>query len=114
MRISEWSSDVCSSDLLAGGEDQECGRRADQHGVEIDRERLHVALLGRMRDLGRCRRVRTGSLAGLVGVYAALDAPFDGQASSERVVLGRSVSVRVEFGGCRIIQKKITNNNYMH
>src|SRR3546814_16079233 len=80
MRISEWSSDVCSSDLLAGGEDQECGRRADQHGVEIDRERLHVALLGRMRDLGRCRRVRTGALAGLVGVDAALDAPFDGQA----------------------------------
>src|SRR3546814_6315432 len=54
--------------------------RAHQQGVDVDRERLHEALLRRMLHLGRRGRVRTGALPGLVGVDAALDTPLHRQA----------------------------------
>src|SRR3546814_19114455 len=71
MRISDWSSDVCSSDL---------GLR---HEVPAPRDRLRQA-----QGDGRGRENRAAG------------------ADRKSVVLGKSVSVRVDLGGRRIITKK--------
>src|SRR3546814_16075323 len=116
MRISDWSSDVCSSDL------HERRRRAHQQRVYVDRERLHEALLRRMLYLGRGGRVRTGALAGLVGIDAAFHTPLDRQAehraepgmqaeeigsASSREKVGQDVSIP----GVAVSKKKKTKNN---
>src|SRR3546814_18367614 len=78
MRISDWSSDVCSSDLpgrLAAGAD----RLARHRG-----------------GMGRRHRRRVPGLAAVPG----------GHRDRKSVVLGKSVSVRVDVGGRRIIKKK--------
>src|SRR3546814_2909622 len=78
MRISDWSSDVCSSDLVAGGD-----------------RRDHGAVLG----------VRlAGALTGGEG-GGSEQQQGRGERSEERRV-GKSVSVRVDLGGRRIIKKK--------
>src|SRR3546814_18467918 len=75
MRISDWSSDVCSSDLI------EC--------------------------LSRRRRLIVADLPGH-GQSALPETPdHEGIRSEERRV-GKSVSVRVDLGGRRIIKKKNT------
>src|SRR3546814_14340057 len=81
MRISDWSSDVCSSDLFAdrilvgrrlrGGERRLEQREGRMHGVEPGERHRHVV-----------RGDRTSAVS------------------------GKSVSVRVDLGGRRIIKKK--------
>src|SRR3546814_16154326 len=95
MRISDWSSDVCSSDLAAavahGAQDQEVAdrlRHADAHG-----DGLRVLPAGRVllaRLPGAHHRRATGGLDG----------------DRKRVAWGKSVAVRVESGGRRIIKTK--------
>src|SRR3546814_12748706 len=96
MRISDWSSDVCSSDLGVGdvvnvlsdgvwgglGEDR-ADRRGDHLGVALVDLRERVA-----------HEVHPAALPG---------PPCRDRKS---VVSGKSVSVRVDLGGRRIIQKK--------
>src|SRR3546814_2396896 len=44
MRISDWSSDVCSSDLIEEAAQQRAGTGAPEHGVigaDVDRQPLH-------------------------------------------------------------------------
>src|SRR3546814_16936438 len=90
MRISDWSSDVCSSDLrvrieVIGGRQWNVPRQARTanqfHGLACP-ERLTPR-----HDMQMMRR---------------------GQAPADRksVVEGKSVSVRVDLGGRRIIKKK--------
>src|SRR3546814_15154255 len=79
MRISDWSSDVCSSDL---------GPHRDMP-VLVGKARLAQPQARRVDD-GRDRRHDT-----------ALSAP-----DRKSVVSGKSVSVRVDLGGRRIIKKK--------
>src|SRR3546814_15717454 len=92
MRISDWSSDVCSSDL----------HRSDV----LRRGRTHVPLL--CRD-GRCharrqrRTYRLGASGRCGGRCESLRRP-----DRKSVVEGKSVSVRVDPGGSRIIKKKNT------
>src|SRR3546814_8630743 len=62
MRISDWSSDVCSSDLGPEG----LGQRGGE--VEID----HRALLARGRQVGEARTLRAGQRRVVV-----LDQPLD-------------------------------------
>ena len=63
--------------VLARHQEHEGGGRADEQGVDIDREALHQALLGRVAHF-RCRRgVRAGALPRFVRIDAALDAPLD-------------------------------------
>src|SRR3546814_16339671 len=85
MRISEWSSDVCSSDLARLEELP--GRR-----LTIIRRRTGANARNRPRHFPppSARRRRS---------------PADRQ----RVVSGKSVSVRVDLGGRRIIKKKTTH-----
>src|SRR3546814_8622758 len=72
MRISDWSSDVCSSDLI---------RTA--HRAIPPRRAQHLLRQGRARHRRRAHQDR------------------------KSVVKGKSVSVRVDLGGRRIIKKKI-------
>src|SRR3546814_16307529 len=84
MRISDWSSDVCSSDLVGGG--------------QIDARAADVPLL---RSDGRPHHDRwTGHRTGDTGVVARRGG------DRKSVVEGKSVSVRVDLGGRRIIKKK--------
>src|SRR3546814_7274183 len=85
MRISDWSSDVCSSDLHPG-EDRQGARRAlpDPTG-----------------PVGQAQR----SLA---------DALRRHEADRKSVVSGKSVSVRVDLGGRRIIKKQKNHKSYKH
>src|SRR3546814_3568919 len=74
MRISDWSSDVCSSDLKPIAEEHLMPGR--------------VAVRRRRRPRARQRRI--------------------GSADWKCVVSGKSVSVRVDLGGRRIINKQQT------
>src|SRR3546814_20041463 len=103
MRISDWSSDVCSSDLVAEGivdalevvdvreQQRHLPRRAaHQHQllVEVFAESQSVRQPGQR-----------------VGVGHAVDV-----ADRKRVEKGKSVSVSVDLGGRRYIKKNNTSN----
>src|SRR3546814_12789221 len=101
MRISDWSSDVCSSDLhvllelLAelGGDLRHVGHRFRIVAVDVEDRCLH--------HLGRVRRIRRRARVGRIG-------------DRKSVVKGKSVSLRVGIGGRRNIQKnnpKAKNKN---
>src|SRR3546814_12131379 len=111
MRISDWSSDVCSSDLV--GEAADIVRRRvraelveQQEGVEI----------GQPRPADDAVELDPGAIAGGHRGENALDAPKPGAISGvaigfadgarKSVVSGKSGSVRVNLGGRRIIKKK--------
>src|SRR3546814_11102922 len=86
MRISDWSSDVCSSDLFKGN--------ASAHPTREHSAQFHLQSGGRCRDDGnhacRCSSVSRS--------HRTRD--------RKSVVYGKSVSVRVDLGGRRIIKKK--------
>src|SRR3546814_11715346 len=96
MRISDWSSDVCSSDLLLQ-------RRVRIKAVRV--EDVHVvdahapeALV----EAGEYVFARTAALAVGAGPHVPAD--------RKRVVEGKGVSVRVDLGGRRSIKKKNTTS----
>src|SRR3546814_19067342 len=88
MRISDWSSDVCSSDLLARRDAQP---RLDQvqviHIVDLDAEPV-------------CTHALDPSAA------AAATGVLGDHQDRTRVVQGTRGSVRVDLGGRRLITKK--------
>src|SRR3546814_15157786 len=96
MRISDWSSDVCSSDLLIATRDVRDLHRVVVHDVgeviggEPVRLEDHEVVEGRVLDLDR----------------TAEQIVHDRRADRKSVVEGKSVSVRVDLGGRRIIKKK--------
>src|SRR3546814_11212561 len=97
MRISDWSSDVCSSDLALGGGAQP-GAAAGGGGLLMMGAGLHFAL-----------RPSHGEKA-LASFEAELAASPESRAlavaRSEERRVGKDVSVRVDLGGRRIIKKK--------
>src|SRR3546814_13761585 len=109
MRISDWSSDVCSSDLFHHLQYQPVDRAAHggqllQHGAA-----LFVAFDGAFeRSHLAADAANPGDQLLPVFLYVGHG---DGLRSEERRV-GKSVSVRVDLGGRRIIkQKKSTNKS---
>src|SRR3546814_18406082 len=90
MRISDWSSDVCSSDLAAR-RPEELADRADGPGAL---RRLRAARDDHPRAAGvaPADRSRAGCTAR--------------RQDRKSVVSGKSESVRVDLGGRRIIKKK--------
>src|SRR3546814_14607007 len=89
MRISDWSSDVCSSDLNA------YLRSVGPAAARPDRRRRSS------------RRRRTATAFAMVrrpGLVQPRTSRSDHRSEERRV--GKSVSVRVDLGGRRIIKKK--------
>src|SRR3546814_11163886 len=107
MRISDWSSDVCSSDLTEHDVDR------TQHGGDV---RQHVSTTQKIHGL-QMRETRRAYLA-LVRLVGAVGDEIDAELALGRFngdrksgVEGKSVSVRVDLGGRRIIKKKKSRRN---
>src|SRR3546814_13626299 len=102
MLISDWSSDVCSSDL------RRCRPRR-RRGRETD-----TILFARARLKGGAMTAESQQVAAGADSAATLaDTGHHGHAHQDRksVVSGKSVSVRVDRGGRRILQKKKNKQN---
>src|SRR3546814_16018879 len=88
MRISDWSSDVCASDLAAQ-------RRATGRG--------------RARPSSRSGRRAAAIAAPAAGSRPGRPGARRSPTDRKSVVSGKSVSVRVDLGGRRILNKQTTN-----
>src|SRR3546814_15984385 len=98
MRISDWSSDVCSSDLhLAENTAHDAANQEPLHNQQRHR-RHHAHAERETRDLSRHAQRKGGEQE-------------DEQGDRKSGVTGKSVAVRVDLGGRRIIKKK--NKLYM-
>src|SRR3546814_13048999 len=102
MRISDWSSDVCSSDLLGcfAGAGPDIRRRTGDNLVEIDRTRGTLGQVGRRHSLHILRAAdpnRRGILP--EGIAPTLDLPHKGNRFA--LPLGGTLSVprHVELSG---------------
>src|SRR3546814_15776195 len=113
MRISDWSSDVCSSDLsvsLSGAPDDQCRetgrlRHDDAHRLHQAQappqpRRLHESLAGKAWPDASCVRL-----------FPAASAKLNAARDRKSVGEGKSVSGRGDLGGRRTIRKK-TRNRY--
>src|SRR3546814_16710432 len=122
MRISDWSSDVCSSDLLRRGfvTEQFGGGEGLALGLEdaasVDRAALADAAVGRHQQGARIgvgdayaglqRAGKEGVEGGIgsrvgIGGFRKDDAELD----RKSVVEGKRMTVRVDIGGRRVINK---------
>src|SRR3546814_18225082 len=121
MRISDWSSDVCSSDLPARSLASalgHCPRPGHHHkrapGARVAVPAAKTAALGGAGalDCGAMAAaqpaVRQLGAAALAATMPGRPQPPPGSGLRDRtsVVEGKSVSVRVDLGGRRIIKKK--------
>src|SRR3546814_18521060 len=86
MRISDWSSDVCSSDL--------------------DGRETHYFLASAGAGAAPSAGAAASAAGAALSAGAAAASPSAGAAADRKsVVSGKSVSVRVDLGGRRIIKK---------
>src|SRR3546814_18603475 len=110
MRISDWSSDVCSSDLGyaidihprgkgVGTEGETGERHIPTIALPLDHHLVRVDIAGVGQHLFRRNDIVEVGVAMFVIV-----AVIEGDRKS--VVWGKSVSVRVDLGGLRVIKKK--------
>src|SRR3546814_19829011 len=106
MRISDWSSDVCSSDLGPLEPDVSApSQLVDQSDDGADSGRTEWRQDFARRGARRCRTARSaGGGAGRSSRHRR------NLVDRKSVVLGKSVSVRVDLGGRSIIKKKKGNN----
>src|SRR3546814_13305972 len=110
MRISDWSSDVCSSDL---GVDQ-AEMKVDAVAHRIDRRLGREAGLpaANARDFAHDLANGDGAVGGgdRIGGGASdpelVGAEFGEHADRKRDGEGKSVAVRVDLGGCRSLKNK--------
>src|SRR3546814_14232996 len=109
MRISDWSSDVCSSDLQRlGAVAVACQRHPTVVGTRrtpgdhLD-QAVAIGLFAGEPDRTRQVDGHPGAGVGFFGIK-----PQGRVVATDRksVVLGKSVSVRVDLGGRRILTKK--------
>src|SRR3546814_11527798 len=110
MRISDWSSDVCSSDLEAIPVEQSVTAR-DRPRLALKRlVTAAIQTVGLMNRLALARNVHNAHHVHM-GCCAS---DRNATPRSERVVEGKSVSVRVGLGGRSIITKKKRIIQYEH
>src|SRR3546814_19195477 len=95
MRISDWSSDVCSSDLA------DLHASAQQRAAEACRSASRYSVGASRRSIRRVRCVHQQR----PGARRAHRRPIEFP-DRKSVVLGQSVYVRVDLGGRRFIKKK--------
>src|SRR3546814_13191067 len=101
MRISDWSSDVCSSDLLAAGLVVIVVLVVQPFRQHLAGGRQHAAVAERGE-----RRAGVEQAGGLQFLHARQGVERFQAEDRKSVVSGKSVSVRVDLGGRRIIKKK--------
>src|SRR3546814_11823798 len=124
MRISDWSSDVCSSDLLGvrlagaltggegGGSEQQQGRGESRHraGQVAVAGRLAESLvieLVQLRPRRRVVEVRCFPVPDRVQARQVVGPGAErGLGARKRGGLGKEVTVRLDPGGGRVFQKK--------
>src|SRR3546814_9165385 len=94
VRISDWSSDVCSSDLRGAA-------RSPGRSLALEYQRSGADCGG------RCLARAIDTFEGRV--FSARGRVRPRPEDRRSVVQGKSVSVRVDIGGRRIIQKKTKN-----
>src|SRR3546814_11542952 len=106
MRISDWSSDVCSSDLAAGPRAATAGAPGARH----DRLARWVdpAELSDAADEHETRRPRDAGGARADGTARSRRPLASRRSDRQSVVSGKSVSVRVDLGCRRIIKTTST------
>src|SRR3546814_15619724 len=113
MRISDWSSDVCSSDL-------NCKNRNDRHGAELGNSMPYTALSAisagaRVYLRPNCFIDTPSTLDGRVARMGNSLIWYHGyefivmQDRSEERRVGNGVLVRVDLGGGRVIKKNNTS-----
>src|SRR3546814_14188320 len=111
MRISDWSSDVCSSDLPDGG----IGRRTSFRCWRSQGRGGSSPLLGTICSHQNVpKHCRNGGILPFLTSSAESEVLFCSalfQRDRKSVVKGKSVSVRVDLGGRRIFKKKKTLND---
>src|SRR3546814_15236484 len=98
MRISDWSSDVCSSDLFLADRDPAC--LADHIARRLTRPHAITLDLGDVRSFGGAERVVI--IGDRLLAAPAIMVEEIGRASCRE----RVCPVRVDLGGRRIIKKK--------
>src|SRR3546814_18886240 len=107
MRISDWSSDVCSSDLTLARErhlyEQKVTARADYEQAQAEAAAAAAEARRAQVAAGAANVTRDGS-------GAIVASTISGRVERTSVVKGKSVYVRVDLGGRRNIKKK--RNNY--
>src|SRR3546814_14595751 len=120
MRISDWSSDVCSSDL--DGDAQGAERAGAGQFAKEDPARILVHHRGAAHRIGTQiiedalhRRLPALKFAAAEPQLADVDIAAAGlrvvgdEQERKRLVEGKGVSVSVGQGGCRMIKKKKTD-----
>src|SRR3546814_13444817 len=109
MRISDWSSDVCSSDLRPRAHQDHRGDHCRAPPVAVG---IAAEIPAAERTDQEARGIDGGDVEKLRGVVAARE-EGRGEIEGDRksVVEGKSVSVRVDLGGRRIIKKKKEQEN---
>src|SRR3546814_12897654 len=96
LRISDWSSDVCSSDLISAS------IRGDAYNRGLSlAQGDHAATMGALSTAAGQYGDLTGQGISAMGIGNHMD-----MGDRKSVVSGTSVSVRVDLGGRRIIKKK--------
>src|SRR3546814_18832411 len=108
MRISDWSSDVCSSDLPVGK--GRVPRVVTGQAVAEQHPDRHRALCRKVGEIHRDELPRD-VLRAFVGKEMH---PFEDHVMGDRKsgVKGKSGSVRVDLGGRRIIKQKTKDETY--
>src|SRR3546814_21040434 len=103
MRISDWSSDVCSSDLHR--------QVAEAHIIDEDEQYVGLARRG---DRGRRSRRRGRPRPGPRNAHERREHGGRGTAGQAltRVVTGKSVTVRVHVGGLLLINIQKENDHH--
>src|SRR3546814_18132178 len=118
MRISDWSSDVCSSDLIAQGNETTGRAESVRSGTQTIGEVMGAvgqAVGGIEEDTTEIAESAARidqQCGGFVSTLEAMDGevasssttPGEARADRQRVVEGQSVSVREDLGGRRILK----------
>src|SRR3546814_16396582 len=97
MRISDWSSDVCSSDLYTNDKKKFSASFTNDNTVCTTVQGLVLDDAAQPEIPGTADNLARAVAGGLIGL-----------ADRKSVVEGKRVSVRVDHGGSRIIKKKKT------
>src|SRR3546814_21039420 len=103
MRISDWSSDGCSSDLMDPG-----GGEASAYLAAVASDLRGAAFVFAASELmhGQAEKLALDRIDPGLAALLQIGQLVDVMGDRKSVVSGKSVSVRVDLGGRRIIQNK--------